>query len=130
MTDFNFDPELFRLRAQKHPTTAPTTPTLPRPKPGEAYLGGPIPISWVERAARLPGKAWHVASALWFVGVRSRTKSATVQLTLKTLRRFSLDRKTVYRALQPLERAGLVRVERHPGKRLVVTILPAPRKEP
>jgi hypothetical protein len=129
MTDFNFDPELFRLRAQKHPTVTAEA-KLPRPQRGEAFIGGPIPMSWAERAVRLPGKAWHVASALWFVGIRSRSKSATVRLAPKTLLRFGLNRKTVYRALRPLEHAGLVRVERHTGKRLTVTILPAPRGEP
>jgi hypothetical protein len=70
-----------------------------------------------------------VASALWFVGIRSRDKSATVQLTPKTLRRFGLNKMGVSRALRHLETAGLVRVERASGRRSVVTILPAPRPE-
>jgi hypothetical protein len=81
-------------------------------------------MSWVSRAVRLPGKSWHVASALWFVGIRSRSKSATVQLTARTLSRFGLTRQAVYRALSHLEIAGLVQVQRPSGKRLVVTILP------
>jgi hypothetical protein len=83
-------------------------------------------MSWVTTAARLPGKAWLVASALWFAGIRSRSKSAEVQLTLKTRRRFHLNRKTVSRGLNQLEQAGLVRVDRTIGRRLRVTILPAP----
>jgi hypothetical protein len=83
----------------------------------------------VSRAVRLPGKCWHVASALWFVGIRSRNKSATVQLTPKTLRRFGLNKMGVSRALRHLEAAGLVRVERTMGRRSVVTILPAPTRE-
>jgi hypothetical protein len=80
-------------------------------------------------AVRLPGKSWHVASALWFVGIRSRDKSATVRLTARTLLRFGLRRLTVYRALRHLQAARLVRVERPAGRRLVVTILPAPELE-
>jgi hypothetical protein len=83
----------------------------------------------VSPAVRLPGKSWHVASALWFVGIRSRDKSATVRLTLKTLRRFGLSRWAVYHGLRHLQTAGLVRVERPAGQRLVVTILPAPSPE-
>jgi hypothetical protein len=92
-------------------------------------MGGPIPMSWVEQAVRLPGKSWVVASALWFTGIRSRGKGATVRLTFKTLRRFNLTRKAVYRTLAHLETAGLVRVERTPGRPLSVTILPAPGRE-
>jgi hypothetical protein len=102
---------------------------LPRPAEGEAYLGGQVPMSWIERATRLPGKAWAVGSALWFVGNRSRAKRATVRLTLKTRRRFGFTRKAAYRALAALEGAGLVRVNRHVGRPLVVTILPAPPRE-
>jgi hypothetical protein len=84
----------------------------------------------VTRAVRLSGKVWHVASALWFVGIRSRSKSAVVQLTVKTLWRFGLTRKVVYRALKQLERARLARIDRRSGRRLTVTILPAPVERP
>jgi hypothetical protein len=126
-----FDPESLRYaRPAGQPCDKPrTAPKLPRPKKGEPYIGGPIPLSWVSTAVRLPGKAWHVASALWFVGIRSRDKSPTVSLTLKTLRRFGLSRWAVYHGLRYLQAAGLVRVERPAGQRLVVTILPAPRPE-
>jgi hypothetical protein len=70
-----------------------------------------------------------VGFALWFVANRSQDKSATVGLTLKTMRRFGLTRQAVYRALAALEGAGLARVERRSGRRLSVTILPAPPKE-
>jgi hypothetical protein len=83
-------------------------------------------MGWVRLAARLPGKTWHAASALWFIGIRSRTKSATVHLTARTMLQFGLSRPAAYRALAHLEAARLVRVERHRGKRLLVTILPAP----
>jgi DNA-binding GntR family transcriptional regulator len=61
------------------------------------------------------------------VGIRSREKSATVRLTLKTIKRFGLSRWVVYRALRRLEAVGLVRVEWAIGRRPVVTILPAPQ---
>jgi hypothetical protein len=101
-------------------------PKLPRPKRGEAFLGGPIPMSWIAAATRLSGRTWQVATALWFVGIRSRSKSATVALTPKTLARFHLSENAVRRGLSALAAAGLVIVERQTGRRSLVTILPAP----
>jgi hypothetical protein len=86
-------------------------------------LGAKVPMSWIERAVRLPGKTWVVASALWFVGARS--SSAEVTLTAKTLGRFALTRGVVYRSLAHLERVGLVRVCQRNGRKPVITILPA-----
>src|SRR5262249_33929289 len=118
-----------RLRLPVRPSPAPTTmdpPPLPRPAKGELYLGGPIPMSWVERAAGLPGRAWHLACALWFQATVTPPRSATVELAKKTRRRFGLQsRKTYYRALRSLEGAGLVRVEYRPGRPPLVTILSA-----
>jgi hypothetical protein len=99
---------------------------LPRPGKGEQYLGGPIPAGWLERAGRLPGKALHLGIALWFAAVRSRGKDPAVALTDALAGRFGLNsRSTRSRAIGALEGAGLVAVERHPGRAPVVTILPA-----
>src|SRR5262249_313238 len=100
---------------------------LPRPEKGERFLSGPIPMGWIEQAAPLPGRAWHLACALWFESLChfGKVKPATVQPTRRTLQRFGLaSEKTYYRALEKLERAGLVRVEAQRGKRPLVTILP------
>jgi hypothetical protein len=83
-------------------------------------------MSWIAEATRLSGRTWQVACSLWFVGIRSKTKSATVTLTEKTRRRFNLSRNAVQRGLRQLAGAGLVIVERQSGRRSVVTILPAP----
>jgi hypothetical protein len=82
-------------------------------------------MSWVERAAPLPGRAWHLACALWFEALCSKAKHPTVQPTRRTLQRFGLAaRPTLYRAVATLERAGLIRVEGRHGRRPLVTILP------
>jgi hypothetical protein len=89
-------------------------------------------MTWIEQAAPLPGRAWHLACALWFEALcqRGETKSATLQLSRKTLHRFGLtDRKAVYRALGALKDAGLIRVEARDGRRPLVTILPVPPKD-
>jgi hypothetical protein len=129
MTD-PFDSEQLRWvppeTPQKNSATSAAGPKLPRPAKGEAYLTGPIPMSWIDEATRLSGRTWQLASALWFTGIRSRSKSATVILTEKTRRRFHLSANAVTRGLAQLAAAGLVIVERHSGRRSIVTILPAP----
>ena len=37
---------------------------LPKPERGEAYLTGPIPMTWIQEATRLSGRTWQVACAL------------------------------------------------------------------
>ena len=97
---------------------------LPRPSKGERYFG-PIPMAWIERSASLPGRAWHLACALWFEAVCTRGKPAIVKPTRRTLQRFGLSSdSTYYRALKALELAGLIRVEPREGRRPLVTILP------
>jgi hypothetical protein len=129
MTD-PFDPDGLRWTPpkdykQKARGRLPALSKLPKPGKGEAYLTGPIPMSWIQEATQLSGRTWQVATALWFVGIRSRTKSATVTLTEKTRRRFHLNAQAVRRGLQQLADAGLVVVERQSGRYSIVTILPA-----
>jgi hypothetical protein len=95
----------------------------PRHKQGERFLKGPIPWTWLSRAAQAQerGKALHVGNALWFLAGVKRKR--TVTLSSRPLRELGVKRHAVYRALRALEKAGLVSVERHPGRQPVVTIL-------
>jgi hypothetical protein len=87
-------------------------------------------MSWIRVATRLSGRTWQVATALWFVGIRSKSKGATVTLTEKTRRRFNLSRNAVTRGLKQLAGAGLISLEGQSGRRSVVTILPvSPEQE-
>ena len=91
----------------------PSRTRLPRPAKGEQYLGGPVPIGWLSRAALLTGKALHLGVALWFVAIRSKGKNPCVVLTDAIANRFGLNvRTTRTRALAALKRAGLVAVVR------------------
>ena len=48
-------------------TTIPqSTPKLPRHHPGEHFLKGPVPFSWLAKAARCGGRALHVGIILWY----------------------------------------------------------------
>jgi|RhiMetdeSRZDD1v2_1073273.scaffolds.fasta_scaffold814160_3 hypothetical protein len=82
---------------------------------------GPVPLMWLLTAARLPGRALHVAIALWYAAQVSREPSVHLSNTL--CERFGLDRNAKYRGLDLLEATGLVSVERKRGRSPTVTIL-------
>ncbi len=94
---------------------------LPRHKAGQKFLKGPIPLDWLSTAANLPGKSLHVAIAIWFTA--SLKKSPTVSLSNLASLPFGLDRNAKYRALQWLEAAGLIAVDRKLGRSPMVTLL-------
>jgi hypothetical protein len=83
--------------------------------------GSAVPVSWLEAAARLPGKSLHAGIALWYAAGRARSRS--VPLSNISGLQFGLDRNAKYRALGWLERAGLVKVQRKIGRTPVVTLL-------
>ena len=69
----------------------------------------------------LPGKSLHAGVALWYaVGLN---RSRTIPLSNISGVRFGLDRNAKYRALNWLEGAGLIKVERKLGRAPVITIL-------
>lgn len=112
-----FDIERFRARE-----TIPTPKRNNRArKPGEWFLRGPIPGTWLKRAGKLPGKAVLVSLAVWYqVGV---DRVQTVKLCRFTRDRFGITRYSLHRGLAALEKAGLVTVVRAKGSCPVVTIL-------
>ncbi len=113
------------LYLHKNTTSAalPRTSRLPHHKPGEKFLKGPVPLRWLTRAARLPGRSLHLGIALWYLAGLHRAR--TVSLPNRVLAQFGVDRHAKYRALNWLERDALVIVERHPGRNPVVTLLEA-----
>ena len=116
MSSINLD----RLRIPSRPRRSHCDKPM-RPKPGQGFVKGPIPLPWLEIAARLPGKSMHAGIALWYVA--GLTRSQSVPLSNIAGRRFGLDRNAKYRALQWLESAGLVVVQRKLGRAPLVTIL-------
>jgi len=85
------------------------------------FLKGPIPMTWLAQAARLPGKTINLGIAIWWLHGMSKTK--TFKLTGKALAQLGISRDAAYSALKRLEDQGLVRVERPPGQRPTVEIL-------
>ena len=120
MTNFP-DPSRLRLSAHARPATRRTTRTRrPRSQRGR-FLKGPIPWNWLSAAARLPGRALHVALSIRFwAGIK---KTDRIAVSVSGLSELGLNRHAAYRGLQALEEAGLVSVVRHQGRKPWVTII-------
>ncbi|MEO8901138.1 MAG: hypothetical protein ABI488_05650 [Polyangiaceae bacterium] len=83
------------------------------------FLRGPIPWWWLQAAMKLPGRALAVGVAAWLqAGLRGTTERLPVNLS-----RVGVDRSRASRGLAALERAGLVQVERRPGRPPLVTLM-------
>lgn len=98
--------------------------TIPRHKPGQHFLKGPIPLYWLCAASRHcgQGRGFNVGIILWYLCGLHKNK-AQIQLKGSVIRAFGLNRYSCYRGLSQLEAAGLVSVERHTGRNPIVTIL-------
>ena len=90
------------------------------------FLKGPIPMAWLNEAARLPGKALNLGIAIWWLAGMAQTK--TFKLTGKALDQLGVSRDAAADALKRLEGRGLIRVQRAPGQRPTVEILSVARK--
>jgi hypothetical protein len=86
----------------------------------QRFIRGPIPWVWLCKANQLRGSALGVALALWYLA--GLTSSKTMALTNGPLRDLGIDRYAKRRGLAALESAGLVAVERKPGRNPVVTL--------
>jgi hypothetical protein len=76
---------------------------------------------WLTQAARLPGKALHLATVVQSLARAQNTKQ--VALSNLACQVFGIDRNAKYRALAWLNKAGLIAVERKLGRSPIVTIL-------
>ncbi len=115
-----------RSVSSKREMVEPGVDKAPTPLPGDRFLWGRLPWDWITAAGRLPNKALQVGLCLWHLSGMNK-RAATVSLNLGTVARdFGGDRSTYSRGLKALEDAGLVRVERRPGAKSLVTILAAP----
>jgi hypothetical protein len=80
-----------------------------------------VPVDWAAAAAILPGKCLAVGLALWFkFGME---KKRQVKVTRELLRKFGVNRYAGRRAINQLEAAGLVAVDRGQGRSSLVTII-------
>ncbi len=113
--------DLEQFRAKREGNARPAKRRRPpRHRAGEWFLKGPIPGEWLARAAALSYRALRVSLAVWYLVGMKRNRAVTP--TWDTWRRFGLSPDAGRRGLAALERAGLVAVDRHPGRCPVVTI--------
>ncbi len=96
--------------------------SAPMKKP---FLRGPIPMEWLEEAAKLPGKTINVAIALWWRW--GMAKGKPFKLTQTALKFVNVERDAANDGLARLEHAGLIQLERKPGGRPTISILDFPR---
>lgn len=87
------------------------------------FIKGPLPLVWMQAAARMPGKTLQVALALWYLA--GLKKTTTVRLASKPLNEMGVSRDAKYEALARLEQQGLVSVQQQPGQAPLVTLLTA-----
>lgn len=85
------------------------------------FLRGPIPVAWLEKAGKLPGKALHIGISLWFL--RGVTKSDTFPFNQNRQERYGVKRDAARRGMNALLNAGLITMKAMPGRRLLVTIV-------
>jgi hypothetical protein len=88
------------------------------------FLKGPIPWTWLQMAARLPGKSLFVGLALWRLA--GAMKSRTVRLANSEVEALGVSRSAKSRALRTLEQTGLITIDQKPGCLPRVTILEVP----
>lgn len=122
MDPFNIDD--LRMDPSERPVKKSAS-QAPRHKPGEWFVKGPIPGEWLRRAVQHPTSA-RMAYVLWYLA--GRNKSREVVPTHADYRRFGLSRYIGAHGIDVLEKAGLVRVQRHRGRSPVVTLLDAERE--
>ncbi len=104
--------------------TANQSPTT-RPAP---YLKGPIPLAYITRAAMLRGSCLNVALAIWHQLALAGTE--WVELRASTCARFAVSRYSLYRSLDRLVEAGLVRRSNDAGHRTRVSLGPQALRDP
>jgi hypothetical protein len=88
--------------------------------PGE-FLRGPVPWPWLVRAMALPGQALAVGLILWREA--GMADNRTVSVNHARFEKCGISEKASRYALENLEHAGLIAVQRPPGRNLEVTIL-------
>jgi hypothetical protein len=126
--------DLFSLDSLRLPTdvlgSLSTRKALPRHKPDEPFIKGPIPHTWVTSACRLPGSGLGVTMAFRLYANRFRYKRRGERWGLVQVAgglRISYD--AAQRGLRAAEGAGLVSVSRPPGHKTTVSVLDLPKVE-
>ena len=114
-------PPTIGVPERRHAWTATTGGHSLVPDRAGGFIKGPLPLAWVQQAARMPGKTLQVGLTLWYLS--GLQKSRTVKLPSKPLVSMGVSRDAKYEALERLRSAGLISVEQTPGSAPRVTLL-------
>jgi hypothetical protein len=124
--DDPYSPDSLRLTPEQVEAAA-KAPRRRKPpsqhKPRRVFAGNfvpALPLEWANTAGCLPGKALHVALAIWRQAVLK--KSMTTSLPNGPLAGNGVKERAKRAALLALEGAGLIQVEWKPGCNPTVTI--------
>ena len=85
------------------------------------FLRGPIPWPWLSTAMRLPGSSLQVALLIRLL--EGLNKARTFAWRPSLAEEVGLSRHAVRRALEALEEAGLILVNRRPGQTYRIMVL-------
>ena len=89
----------------------------------QPYLKGPIYWQWLHKAINLPGASLAVGLTLWHY--RSLTKSLRFKVGLGDISKLTGKSKdAARRGLRSLQMAGLIQIERKPGRKSFVSLPP------
>lgn len=97
---------------------------LPRPQKGEKFIAANVPWSWFAIAAGLPGKALAIGMLVWWLVTVN--KQPVVAFSYKRAECTGLSHESIRQSIRKLELAGLISVQRAPGRSPRIRVLPAP----
>jgi len=113
---------LRHLRWHAASGTYAATPEISRKEGApRRFLKGPIPLPWLSTASGLPGKTLSAALCIWYMAGLTASDSVSPGSAIRS--KFGIRRQTWYEALARLQKAGLIRTDRRPGKKVSITIL-------
>ena len=85
------------------------------------FIKGPIYLSWIGKAARLPGRTLHSALALCFLAGLQNTRMIKMQRKVREV--FGISDDVYHSSLKRLESQGLIALIRSPGQTPIVKLL-------
>jgi hypothetical protein len=123
-SELEIDPETFR--SVDDFLSRPIRLKVERDKGGE-FIGGPIPVSWIKRAAEVSPAAAYVGILLWHL---TRLRKGAVAMTHAVSLKYGLCPRTTRRLLLMLASKGLVRLESNGYRAMRVSLVKAKPEEP
>lgn len=85
------------------------------------FLKGPISVELLSKITILPGKSLHLMIVIWILDTIHNGE--TFKLSMALLRKLNVGRNAAYRALECLENAGIITVDRLSGRLPLVTLI-------